>query len=199
VALLRDADAACRAARQEIGAGGVEQAERLLAAARAALAQVTVAPTGFVIKDLQMYLDEAEEELASLRVARVGEALVAEARAAFAKQDLEAAACALTKARFTLEARDQQKMHVLGIEALSACDSLQSHLNEAARQRQVAQEEAAQHVLAGDSALREAQRVWREVGDAKAADALFQEASALYRKALHFDKQDVAKQAGPST
>lgn len=188
IAQVRAAEAAWRRATEELeGRRDVEEVERMLREARHAISQLRQIPLGFSIKDLQMHLDEADEQLAALKSTRHGEELVLQAQAALDAGDMQGAALALDAARAAFDEYGPQ--HPMALEGVSALRHMQSEYERVERRLEF-ERQAVLDEQAGDEALEEALIIWEDTRDADRAAELFAKASALYKKALNFEKED---------
>ena len=198
-AQVRTAEDAWRRAVEEMAANGnVEEVERLLRSARAALAVFAAAGasarSGFRIQDLQMHLDEADGQLEALVATRVatrdGEELLRQAHAALtrgAPSDMPSAARAIEAARAAFSGCGDK--HALALEGLSACRAIEAEYQRVEKRLEV-QRQAVLDEVAADEALEEAQIIWEDMRDAERAAELFAKAASLYKKAHNFDKRD---------
>jgi len=128
VAQVRAAEGDWRSALEAMASGGtVEEVERLLRSARAALAALHDVPSGVDVKGLQLHLDEANEQLAVLRETRAGEHHLQESQDALARGDLEGAELGVARARAAFGRYGED--HPMALGGLSACRSLHAELD----------------------------------------------------------------------
>ena len=191
-ARVREAEEAYQAAALALGAGGdEEEIAGLLARARAALALLADAPGGFSIEGLQANLDEAEGQLAGVRAARAGGALLLAAREALALEDVDAVARGLEAARAALQGGQEPAAR----QGLAACEALDGELA-AVRGRLAFERRAARDAAAGEAALEEAGAAWRTQRDAERAAGLVGEAAVLFRAARQLGRVEAADALG---